>query len=149
MDALLDSLGKLLIQALPTFILLILFHFYLRWMFYSPLDRILNERFDLTEGARQVAAESMARAEQKTAEYKAALKAARLELLDEMEAARKRLQSDQDTAIAKARHEADTMVKAAKATLAEEAAEAKQTLAAESEALAGQIVAALLERKAS
>jgi F-type H+-transporting ATPase subunit b len=130
MDALLDSLGKLLIQALPTIILLILFHAYLKWMFYSPLDRVLKERFDLTEGARQVAAESMATAERKTADYREALKAARMELVEEMEAARKRLQSDQEAAIAKARSEADAMVKVAKATLAQEAAEAKQTLAA-------------------
>ena len=36
MDAVLNSLGELLVKALPTFILLLLLHFYLKWVFYRP-----------------------------------------------------------------------------------------------------------------
>jgi F-type H+-transporting ATPase subunit b len=149
MDALLDSLGQLLIKALPTFILLILFHFYIKWMFYGPLDKLLKKRFDATEGARKIAEESMAQAERKAAEYERAVRSARADLLVEQEAARKRLQSDQGAAIAAARKDAEAMVSEAKAELAQEVAEAKKGLAQESEAMAEEIVTRLLERKAS
>ena len=41
MDALLNSLSGLLLGAIPTFVLLILLHFYLKGMFFAPLDLVL------------------------------------------------------------------------------------------------------------
>jgi F-type H+-transporting ATPase subunit b len=149
MDALLDQLGQLILQALPTFILLILLHLYLKWMFYSPLDKVLGERFAATEGARQAAQESIRKAERKAVEYDEALQTARAEMFREQEAARKRLSADQVARIAEARRESDATVRSAKADIDQQVQQAKKGLEAETESLAGEIVAALLERKAS
>ncbi len=149
MDAILDELGQLLLEALPTLLLLVILHFYLKWVFYRPLDRVLQQRHDATEGARRAAEESLARAEEKAAEYEASLQAARTELYLEQDAARKRLAQQQSAALAEARKEAEAMVSVAKDELALEAERARQGLRAESEALAEQIAGTLLERRAS
>jgi F-type H+-transporting ATPase subunit b len=149
MDALLDQLGQLILQALPTFILLILLHLYLKWMFYRPLDKVLQERFAATEGARQAAEESIRKADQKAVEDDEALQAARAELFREQEVARKRLSADQAARIAEARRESDDTVRSAKAEIDQQVQQAKKGLEAETEMLAGEIVEALLERKAS
>lgn len=149
MDTVLDALGELLLKALPTFILLVLLHFYLKWVFYRPMDGVLRQRWEATEGARKAADESLARAEQKAAEYGDALRKARAELRREHEEASQRWLGDQAAALGEMRRKTQTMVAEAKARIAEETAAAKRGLEAESEALAEEIVGALLERKAS
>lgn len=148
MDAVLDALGELILKALPTLILLILLHIYLRWMFYRPMDRLLQERWEATDGARKAADEALARAERKAAEYEEALRQARLELAAEQEKARQRLQAEQSVALSEARAGTDTMVQEARASLAREADEARKDLETEAERLAGEIVSAILERSA-
>jgi len=149
MDAVLDALGGLLLKALPTFILFFGLHFYLKLVLYRPLDRVLGQRWQATEGARRAAAESMTRAEQRTAEYEEALRRVRAEIAREQEQARERLRQEQRTALAAARKRTAALIDEAKARLATEAEQARQALEADSEALAEQITTALLERRAS
>ena len=149
MDALLDSLGGLLIQALPTLILLLLLHLYLKWAFYKPLDRVLRKRWEATEGARKAADESLAKAEQKATEYEEAIRNARADLFKEQEQTRRRLQQEQQVALDEARAGIEAKVKAEKATLSAEAEAARTALANESESLAEDIARSLLERRAS
>ena len=44
MDQTLHALGVLFLKALPTFILVLLLHFYLKRMFFGPLQRALKAR---------------------------------------------------------------------------------------------------------
>jgi len=53
MAATLHALGEILVQALPTFFLVLLLFIYLRSMFFKPLERVLAERREATEGARK------------------------------------------------------------------------------------------------
>jgi len=149
MDKVLDQLGGLLLTALPTFLLLYIIHYFLRWAFYKPMDNVLRQRWEATEGARKAADDSLAKAERKAAEYEEALRQARAELLREQEAARARLQQTHASALAEARREAEELLKKARAGLAAEAETARKGLEQESEALADEIARALLERRAS
>ena len=149
MEALLDSLGELLLQALPTLVLLLLLHLYLKWAFYKPLDGVLRRRWEATEGARKAADESLAKAEQKATEYEEAIRNARADLYKQQEQTRKRLQQDQQAALDQARADIKAKVAAEKASLAAEAEAARKSLADESESLAEEITRTLLERRAS
>jgi len=53
---------------------------------------VLRQRYEATEGARKLAAESLERAAAKTAEYATAMRAARTEIYQAQEQAHKRLQ---------------------------------------------------------
>ena len=80
MDSTIQALGGLLLRAVPTFILVFLLHFYLKWMFFNPLNKVLKERRNLTEGAREAADAALRAASEKTARYEAALNDARAEI---------------------------------------------------------------------
>ena len=95
MEATLHQLGGILLSALPTFILVIFLHYYLKFMFFKPLEKVLGERHAATEGARALAVESLQRAERKTAEYEAAMRAERAKIYREFEQHHKRLQEEE------------------------------------------------------
>jgi F-type H+-transporting ATPase subunit b len=146
MDAILHQLGELLLKAIPTFLLVVLLSFYLKSVFFKPLEKVLQQRYDATEGARKLAEQSMERAAAKVQEYEAALRAARAELYQAQEQAHKQLQDEAAAQIAAARREAERTVEQAKQGIAKEAESAKASLAAESEKLADQIADAILRR---
>ena len=143
----LNALGGLLIKALPTFLLLVLLHFYLKFIFFRPLEKVLRKRFELTEGARRSAEASLEAAARKTAEYEAALREARSQMYHEQEEARRRWREEQAAAIQDARGKAGALVSETRIELAGDAARARESLKAESEALAARITAAILERR--
>ena len=89
MEQALEALVGILQKAVPTILLLILLHFYLKAMLFGPLAKTLKARDALTKGARQTAEESLASAEQKTAEYEAKLREARSEVYREQEEMRR------------------------------------------------------------
>jgi F-type H+-transporting ATPase subunit b len=149
MDVILHQLGELLLKAVPTFLLVILLNFYLKSVFFKPLEKILHQRYEATEGARKAAEESLARASAKTAEYEAALRAARSEIYQDQEKLHKELQEREAAQIADARRAADAAVKAAKADLSRDVEVAKQSLERDSEILANQITESILRRSAA
>jgi len=149
MDAMLHALGDILLRAVPTFLLIILLHFYLKAVYFKPMEKVLHERYEATEGARLLAEQSLAQAAAKTAEYEHALAAVKAEVYQAEEEALKRLQDQQSAAAAEARAAASADVKQAKAMLATDVEESKRTLAAESDALADRIADAILRRSAA
>jgi F-type H+-transporting ATPase subunit b len=149
MDATLHQLGGILLSALPTFILVIFLHYYLKFMFFKPLEKVLGERYAATEGARKLAAESLQRAEAKTAEYETAMRAERAKIYQEAEQQHKRLQEEEDAALLAERHSAEQHVREAREELARELDAAKASLAATSDALAGQIAESILRGRAA
>jgi len=149
MEETIRAVGGLLLNALPTFFLLILLHFYLKVAFYKPLEKVLGERRAATEGAREKARRSIASADAKAAEYEEKLRTARGEIYKEQEALRKRWLDEQTAAVAEARASADAQVRRAREALAADAAEARKSLEAETAALAEQIARSLLERRAA
>ncbi len=144
MDQTLSALGDILLQALPTFFLVIVLYFYLRKTFFGPLGQVLAERREATSGARERAEEMFQRAEQKAAEYEAKLQAARGEIFREIDAERQRAVEAQAARVKEARGQAEAQVRAARAQIAEDVAAAKLALGAQVESLSGQIVERVL-----
>jgi F-type H+-transporting ATPase subunit b len=148
MEEVLRSLGELALKAIPTFLLVMALHFYLKYVYFRPMGRVLAERSEATEGARKKAEENMARASEKAAEYEAALRAARNDIYHEQEDFRHQLRQQHADAVQQARHEADAAVKEASRSLESELVAAQRSLAQHADALAGQIVEAMLRRRA-
>src|SRR5229473_8196569 len=132
MEETLRALGGILLRAVPTFILVILLHFYLKFIFFKPLQRLLRERYEATEGTRKLAEASLAKASEKAAEYEAAIRQARAETYKELEQLRRQLQDDRAAGVKEARARAETSIAQAKAALALEVEGLKKDLAAES-----------------
>jgi F-type H+-transporting ATPase subunit b len=149
MDVILHQLGELLLKAVPTFILVVLLQIYLKSVFFKPLERVLHQRYEATEGARKAAEESLVRAAAKAAEYEAAMRAARSELYQAQAEIYKQLQEKETAQITEARQRADAALQAARADIAKDVEVAKTSLAAESEALANQIAESILRRSAA
>jgi F-type H+-transporting ATPase subunit b len=148
MDEVLRSLGGLLLKAVPTFLLIVLLHFYLKRVYFGPMARVLSERYNATEGARKMADESLAKASQKAAEYESAIRAARSDIYREQEEFRQKLRQDQMHAAQEARQRADATVKEASRQLAGELESAKRSLALQTESLADEIAKTVLHRRA-
>ena len=149
MDATLHALGAILLRAVPTLLLVIVLHFYLKSIFFKPLERVLHGRFEATEGARQLARQSQERAAAKMAEYQAAIRAARSEIYQSQEQLHKQLQDREAADLLEARQRVEAAVREAKAGFAKDVAEAKTSLAADSDALATQIAESILRRSAA
>lgn len=149
MDTILHQLGELLLRALPTFLLVVVLHFYLKNMFFKPLGKVLRQRYEATEGARKLADESLARASQKTAEYEGAMRAARAEVYQAQERIHKQLEERETAELAEARKRSEALIQEARAALAQDVEAAKASLSADSEKLADQIAEAILRRSAA
>ena len=149
MDETLRQLGGILLRAVPTFILVLLLHLYLKFIFFKPLQRVLRQRYEATEGARKLAEASLAKASERAAEYEAALRAARAETYKELEQMRRDLQENRAASVREARADAEAAVAKAKATLAAEVEVLKKSLEQESEALAERIATKILRGRAA
>lgn len=147
MESTLRALGQILLQALPTFFLVLLLHQYLKAVFFKPLARVLAERDEATAGARRKANEALARAEQKAAAYEESLRAARNDIYREQEEMRRTWQDEQSAQIATARARSDAAVKDAREQLAREAQSARASLEGNVRMLADQITQTLLQRR--
>ncbi|MBI4904262.1 MAG: hypothetical protein HY820_11535 [Acidobacteria bacterium] len=147
MDDTINALGGILLNAVPTLLLLIFLYIYLKSVFFTPMERVLRERDDATKGARRSAQESLTKAEAKAAEYEETLRQARNEVYKEQEEIRKRLKAQQDVHIAEAARQSKSSVQAAKDALAAEVASARAGLEAESRMLASRIADTILDRR--
>jgi F-type H+-transporting ATPase subunit b len=146
MDATLHALGGILLRAIPTFLLVIALHLYLKFVFFRPMEKVLHQRYEATEGARKLAEQSLERASAKTAEYEAAIRAARAEAYQAQERLYKQLKERETAELAAARAQADRAIREAKELLAKDVAAAQAGLTQDSDALAVQIADSLLQR---
>src|SRR5437588_7350363 len=120
MDQMLHDLGGLLLKAIPTMALLLVLYFYLKAMLFGPLDRILKQRRELTDGARKAAGHSLEAAERKTREFETKLRDARGQVYKEQEEIRRKLLEEQASQLAQAHANSEGIVKDAKRGLAAE-----------------------------
>src|SRR5437588_6575858 len=118
MEQTLHALGGILLKAIPTFVLVILLNFFLKYSFFRPLERVLKSRYEATEGARKRAEETVARAEAKAAEYEAALRSARAEIYQEQEKLHQQLEHERKAEVQGARAGAEQAIRKARAELA-------------------------------
>ncbi len=147
MEETLHALGGILLRAIPTFLLVIALHFFLKYSFFRPLERILKARYEATEGARKRAEEMVARADAKAGEYESAMRAARAEVYQAQEELHRKLEEERKAGVAAARSSAEEGLRQAKAQLAADVEAAKKDLARDSETLATGIADAVLGRR--
>ena len=149
MDATLHALGNILLQALPTFFLVLLLFVYLRVMFFGPMGRILAQRHEATVGARQAAQKALDDAAAKAAAYEESIRQARNEVYKEQEDLRKKWRDEQSEQVVAARKRAEAQIVSAREQIAQETAQAKKDLGSNAQELATQITRSVLEGKAS
>jgi F-type H+-transporting ATPase subunit b len=147
MDPTLKDLIALLLHAVPTIFFLILLTAYLKFVFFRPLERVLQKRHQETEGVRHLAEKAFADAEHKASEFQKALMAAKLQIYREQEAQRRQLLSAQAKQIAEARDEAQERIREARRELTEEAERATAEMAVQAHALSKQMIASVFGRR--
>ena len=149
MQETLNALGGILQKASITVVLLIILHFYLKAVLFGPLDRIIQKRRELTEGARKTAEDSLAAASRKADEYEAKLRDARAAVYKQQEEIRKRWLDEQSQQLAEARSRSEATVKSAREAIAQDVAAARASLQETSSTVADQIVATVLGKRAA
>jgi F-type H+-transporting ATPase subunit b len=126
MDAIVGQLGELFLQAVPTVLIILLFYFILRAIFFKPLLNVMAERDSRTAGAQKAAEAAEAAAAEKVKHYQEALRQARGQVYAEQEAARKKLLDERAAQLKDARTKASGEVSAAKERVAGELAAARR-----------------------
>jgi F0F1-type ATP synthase membrane subunit b/b' len=141
----LQQLGELFLEALPTVIIVFFFYLFMRWAFFGPIQKAMAERSARIEGARAEAAKVVAEARQELDAYNEALKKARGEIYAEQEAARQAVLEDRAKLLKAMRSRAMEEVAGAKKKIAAEFEAARAELERQAPELAGQIARAILE----
>jgi F-type H+-transporting ATPase subunit b len=139
------QLGELFLQAVPTVLIILLFYFILRAIFFKPLLKVMAERDARTVGARKAAEAAQAAAAEKTKQYQEALKQARAKVYAEQEAARKKILDERAELVKEARAKASAQVVGAKERIEGELAAARRDLEAGVAQLSAEIVRRILQ----
>lgn len=145
MQEIVQQLGELFLQAVPTVLVVLAFYLILRSLFFKPLLQVMAERDARTVGARRAAEAAQAAAAEKLKQYQEALKQARAQVYTEQEAARKKLLDERAAFIKEARSKATTQVAEAKARIAEELLAAVREVEATVLQLSEEIVRRILQ----
>jgi F0F1-type ATP synthase membrane subunit b/b' len=149
MDKTLHDLGGIVLNGLPTFVLVLILAYFVKRLYLGPLEKVLAERFRLTEGARKAAEESLQSVGASIARYEEDLSRARAEIYREQAEFLKKVQAEQAEMLHAVRVESEQLVSAIKLSLAWESSVARENLAERSETLAAQIVDAILRPRAA
>ena len=136
------QLGELFLGAAPTILIILLFYFILRAVFFKPLLQVMAERDARTMGAQKAAEAAQAAAAERVKQYQEALKQARGQVYAEQEVARKKLLDERAAQLKDARSKAAGEVGAAKERVAGELAAARRDV----EATVGQLSAEIARR---
>ena len=139
-----NQLGELFLAAVPTVIIVFLFYFFLRWSFFTPIQRVLAERHKRAEGALADAEASRTAAHEKQRVYNETLKKARTEVFTEQESLRRRALDERQATINQARAAAQAALQEAKKGIETEVKAAKAELESSSGTLANDIAEAIL-----
>lgn len=144
MQDILQQLGELMINAIPTALLFIVLVLAYQFLVQGPLTAVLVKRRALTEGAMEDARKAIAEAEAKAADYADRLRQARAEAYKVREQRVKQWNSERDAALDAARRAAGEKVRQARADLDGQADAARKVIQASAADLAGQAIRAVL-----
>jgi len=145
MSDLVHQIGELFLRAVPVSLIVLLFYFIMRSLFFRPLLKVMAERDARTQGAQKAAEAAQSAAAEKIKQYEEALKQARAKVYTEQEAERKKLMDERANFLKEARTKATAEVGSAKERVAGEFASAKKELEATSSQLAAEIAQRILQ----
>src|SRR6202035_751545 len=141
----LHQLAELFLQAVPTVVIVFLFYLFLRWAFFTPIQRAMAERDAKLEGARREAAALEAEAGKELQDYNDRLRKVRGELYAEQEAARQVVLDERVRLLKAMRSRALEEVEEAKKKIATEQVSARHEVESQTDSLAAEIVRVILE----
>jgi F0F1-type ATP synthase membrane subunit b/b' len=141
----LHQLAELFLQAVPTVVIVFLFYLFMRWAFFTPIQKAMAERDAKIEGARREAAELEVEAARELQEYNERLRKVRSEIYAEQEAARQVALDERARLLKAMRSRALEEVVEAKKKIANELTVASREVALQTDSLAAEIVRTILE----
>lgn len=130
MTDLVRQIGELFLQAVPVALIVLIFYFILRSVFFQPLLKVMAERDSRTLGAQKAAEAAQAAAAEKVKQYEDALKQARAKVYVEQETERKKLLEERAAFLKETRGKASGEVNVAKERVAGELTAAKKEIEA-------------------
>jgi F0F1-type ATP synthase membrane subunit b/b' len=139
------QLGELFLGAAPTILIILLFYFILRALFFKPLLQVMAVRDARTVGAQEAAEAAQAAAAEKVKQYQEALKQARGQVYAEQEVARKKLLDERAAQLKEARGKAAAEVGAAKERVTGELAAAQREVETTVAQLSAEIARRILQ----
>ena len=139
MNEILNQLGQLFVQTIPTVIFVFALVIILERILFNPVKRILGEREEATTGALARAREQIAAAEGKAREYEAALMAARQSIYQHKEQARRSWLEEREKSLRTAREKAEAFIKEATTSISKETSLAQEELRVACQSLAQEI----------
>ena len=139
------QLGELFLGAAPTVLIILIFYFILRALFFQPLLKVMAERDARTAGAQKAAEAAQAAAAEKVKQYQEALKQARGKVYAEQEAARKKLLDERVAQLKDARTKTSGEVTQAKERVARELTSARGDLETSVPQLSAEIARRVLQ----
>jgi F-type H+-transporting ATPase subunit b len=145
----LRQLGNLFLQAVPTVIIVFVFYLFMRWAFFTPIQKAMAEREAKIDGARKDAAAVQAAANQDLQNYDEALKKARAEIYAEQEQARQAILQERSKNLKAMRSLAQKEVAEGKKKIAVEMAAARKEIESGAPAMAAEIARSVLEKPLS
>jgi F0F1-type ATP synthase membrane subunit b/b' len=149
MDATLNALADLLLEAIPTVVLFLFLAYYLKKVFFLPVAKILEERRKATDGVRELSQRAFEAADKRSSEFETALQLARADMAQGNEARRRQWDQEEAEAIAAAHAQAQSRIEAAKHQIRADVEQAETELQAQVEPLSEQIISSLLRRRAA
>jgi F-type H+-transporting ATPase subunit b len=144
MGDILNQLGQLFLQSIPTVIFVFFLLVILDWLFFRPLTQVLRKREDATVGALARAREQSTTAENKAREYDAAFQSARQEVYRRREVERKAALQERETTLQEGREQSEVWRQSAQATLRKDVEAVKQDLQTACRSLAQEITEIVL-----
>jgi F-type H+-transporting ATPase subunit b len=145
MQELVHQLGELFLQAVPIALIVLVFYFVFRSLFFAPLLKVMAERDARTLGARKAAESAQAAAADRVKQYQEALKQARARVYGEQESSRKKLLDERASQLKDVRSKVGADVAAAKERVSVELAAARKEVEGTTAQLAAEIARRILE----
>ncbi len=145
----LGALGRLFLGAVPTVLIFLLLHFYLRAVLYRPLRRTLEERHRRSAGLIKAARVRLGEAEGLLAQIESKLRAARLEGYRRVAERRQAALAERGGLLEEARHQAKAEVQAVVEQLGREAQAGREKIQAARQELAEEVLVRLLGHAAA
>jgi len=145
MDTTLRQAGQLLLDAIPTVVMLLVIYAIYQNLLRKPLERVLAQRRERTEGAVAKARADVASAESRTQEYEQKLRDAKTAVFKAQEARRMQAQQLRAQAMAEARQAAQQQIREARLAIDQDMAAARAGLQAEAQTLASNIIRTILK----
>ena len=145
MPSLVHQIGELFLRAVPVALIVLIFYFILRSLFFKPILAVMAEREARTLGAQKSAAAAQAAAAEKLRQYEEALRHAKAKVYAEQEAERKKLLDERAAILKDARSKASAEVGKAKERVAGELEVAKKDIEVTASQLAAEIARRALQ----